>query len=136
MSPIDTLYDRISKAYLDSRPLPPPDLIGYLVSLAPARDRALDCGTGSGQVAVALADRFKQVIATDIAAGQLAHATARNNVEYRLAPTERSSIPSESVDLVVAGRAAHLFAHDDFFSEVNRVSRAGRSPSGVTARQR
>jgi hypothetical protein len=125
MSPIDALYDQISKAYLDSRPSPPPDLIDYLAGLAPARGRAWDCGTGSGQVAVALADRFDQVIATDIAAGQLAHAVPRSDVEYRLATAERSSIPSGSVDLVVAGQAAHWFAHDDFFSEVNRVSRSG-----------
>src|SRR5262245_28196126 len=122
MSPIDALYNQISEAYLKSRPSPPPVLINYLAGLAPARGCAWDCGTGNGQVAVVLADRFDQVIATDIAAGPLEHAVQRKNVEYRQAPAERSSIPSGSVDLIVAGQAAHWFAHHGFFSEVNRVS--------------
>jgi cyclopropane fatty-acyl-phospholipid synthase-like methyltransferase len=123
MSPTSVLYDQIAHTYRDSRPSPPPDLIEYLASLAPARDLAWDCGTGNGQVAVALAGRFERVIATDIAAEQLVRAMPRSNVEYRLATAEHSSIPARSVDLTVAGQAAHWFAHNDFFSEVNRVSR-------------
>ena len=122
---ITVLYDWLSSAYRKSRPSPPSALINYVVNLAPARDYAWDCGTGNGQVAVALASHFKRVIATDIARKQLARAKRRCNIEYRLAPAAQSSIPDRSVDLIVAGQAAHWFAHDDFFSEINRVSRPG-----------
>jgi ubiquinone/menaquinone biosynthesis C-methylase UbiE len=122
---ISILYDWLSSAYRRSRPSPPPALINYVASLAPVRDCAWDCGTGNGQVAVPLASQFQRVIATDIAPKQLARAKPRSNIEYRLAPAAQSSIPDRSVDLILAGQAAHWFADDNFFSEIRRVSRPG-----------
>ena len=50
--------------YADCRPSYPP----ALAEISPARKLALDCGCGSGQLSVLLADRFERVEATDASA--------------------------------------------------------------------
>ncbi len=54
--------------YAAYRPSYPPELVDYLADLCPATTLALDCGCGTGQLAVLLARRFEQVIATDASA--------------------------------------------------------------------
>lgn len=44
--------------YAAYRPHDPPELFASRAALAPARDLAWDCATGSGQAAVGLADHF------------------------------------------------------------------------------
>lgn len=48
-----------------ARPRYPEELFTFIAAQAPARNRAWDCGTGSGQAAVSLAERFAEVVATD-----------------------------------------------------------------------
>jgi hypothetical protein len=63
-------------AYARFRPTCPDALSAWLVSRVPTRALAWDCGTGSGQAAVALAAHFTQVIASDPGREQPAHAAA------------------------------------------------------------
>ena len=69
------------------------DYLADLCSATPAR-RALDCGCGTGQLAVLLARRFEQVIATDASAHQIENAEPHARVTYRVAPAERSGLPT------------------------------------------
>ncbi|MBS1246447.1 MAG: methylase involved in ubiquinone/menaquinone biosynthesis, partial [Proteobacteria bacterium] len=59
-------------AYARYRPTYPDALYAWLASRVPARALAWDCGTGSGQAAVALAAHFTQVIASDPSREQIA----------------------------------------------------------------
>src|SRR5688500_380431 len=68
--------------YRSHRPGYPGELFDFLASLAPGRSVAVDCATGSGQAALALAERFGQVVASDASAEQLAHAPAHPHVRY------------------------------------------------------
>ncbi len=63
-----------SAQYAQYRPHYPEAFYSFLVQLIPERNHAWDCGTGNGQVAVALSSYFKKVVATDISANQLAQA--------------------------------------------------------------
>lgn len=110
-------------AYARHRPVYPPELAEVLAAHAPSRVLALDVGTGSGQLAVLLADCFERVVATDASAAQIAHATAHPRVEYRVAPAEASGLPDASVDLVVAAQAAHWFDLDAFYAEARRIAK-------------
>ena len=47
----------------------PVELFDWLADSAPGRGLAVDVATGSGEAAVALAERFDAVIATDASAG-------------------------------------------------------------------
>lgn len=114
--------------YARFRPRYPTRLFQYLADAAPARDRAWDCGTGSGQAAAGLAPLFRSVIATDPSAAQLAAAEPHPHVEYRES-AEGAPVEDASVDLVAAASAAHWFDLERFYAEVRRVAK----PHGLVA---
>lgn len=118
-----------SPDYRKYRPTYPPGLFTHLAGLAPARDLAWDCGTGTGQAAVGLGDHFARVIATDPSTEQLAEAEPHPRVEYEVAPAERSPLADGTADLVTVAQALHWFDFDRFYAEVRRVCR----PGGVLA---
>jgi SAM-dependent methyltransferase len=114
-----------SQTYQKYRPNYPRELFAWFAAHTPARELAVDVGTGNGQAAVGLADFFGTVIATDASAAQLALAEPHPRVSYRREPAERISVPDRSADLVVAAQAAHWFGWPAFVAEVRRVLRPG-----------
>ncbi|QJX00002.1 class I SAM-dependent methyltransferase [Frigoriglobus tundricola] len=111
--------------YRAFRPTYPPELFAFLASVAPGHDLAWDCGTGSGQAAVPLADYFTRVCATDASAEQIANAGPHPKVEYVVATADRCPLPDHCADLVLVAQALHWFDHDCFYAEVRRVCRPG-----------
>jgi ubiquinone/menaquinone biosynthesis C-methylase UbiE len=122
-------FSRLAAQYSAFRPAYPPAIYDYLGQLCHERQSAWDCACGNGQAALALAERFQAVIATDASPQQLAAAPAHANVTYRVARAEESGIESQSVDLVTVAQALHWFDLDPFYGEVQRVLK----PSGVLA---
>ncbi|HEX2095074.1 MAG TPA: class I SAM-dependent methyltransferase [Longimicrobiaceae bacterium] len=118
-------FSPLAEAYSRFRPTYPPALFAWLAEHAPARNAAWDCATGSGQAALALAEHFARVVATDASAEQVAHARPHPRVEYRVAPAERSGLEPRSVDLVTVAQALHWFDVPAFFREAGRVLRPG-----------
>lgn len=127
-----TFHDHFSahaEGYAAHRPAYPQALVDWLAWLAPRSDLAWEAGCGSGQLSVALAERFDRVIATDASAEQLARATPHPRIDYVQARAEASGLPDASADLAVAAQAAHWFDIDTYFAEVRRVV----APGGVVA---
>ncbi|HEX6096868.1 MAG TPA: class I SAM-dependent methyltransferase [Thermoanaerobaculia bacterium] len=118
-------FSRHADAYARHRPRYPDELFAWLASVSPGRALAWDAGAGSGQVAVALAEHFDRVVATDASSEQLARAIPHERAEYRHEPAGRASLGAASVDLVTAGAAAHWFELEDFYREVRRAGREG-----------
>ncbi|HEV2150205.1 MAG TPA: class I SAM-dependent methyltransferase [Longimicrobiaceae bacterium] len=118
-------FSGVAGEYARFRPGYPPALFDWLVERAPGRALAWDCATGSGQAALALAERFARVVATDASAEQVAHARTHPRVEYRVAPAERSTLEPASADLVTVAQALHWFDVPAFFREARRVLRPG-----------
>jgi len=110
-------------AYARHRPRYPDELFTWLASVAPDRLLAWDAGTGNGQAAVALADHFDHIVATDASSDQLAHAVRHERVEYRNEAAGPGSLADASVALVTAAAAAHWFELDGFYREVHRVGK-------------
>jgi SAM-dependent methyltransferase len=117
-----------AKAYAQFRPRYPVALFHYLAVQAPGTRLAWDCGTGNGQAAIGLTERFAQVVATDPSEGQIAHALRHPRVTYRLASFD-SGIASGTAQLVTAAQALHWFDVDAFVGEARRVL----EPGGVLA---
>lgn len=109
--------------YAIYRPTYPMGLVDELVKISPGTGRALDCGCGTGQLSVLLAERFGEVIATDASASQIASAQAHERVVYRTALAEESGLPDASVDLITVAQAVHWLDLDKFYAEVRRVAR-------------
>lgn len=114
-----------SAAYQRYRPEYPPALFDWLAAMSPGRNLAIDVGTGNGQAALALAERFDAVIGTEPSAGQLAQARTDPRISYRQEPAEAMSAASHSADLITAAQAAHWFDWPRFTAETIRVLRPG-----------
>jgi SAM-dependent methyltransferase len=122
-------FSEQAKEYARHRPKYPAAMFAYLASLAPTRELAWDCGTGNGQAALALAENFQHVIATDASATQIENAFSHERVEYRVEPSEKTTIAAGTVDLITVGTAVHWFDFGPFYEEVRRVGK----PTGILA---
>jgi ubiquinone/menaquinone biosynthesis C-methylase UbiE len=122
-------FSEVAARYAEFRPSYPAELFAWLASLCKEHEAAWDCATGSGQATAGLAAHFRQIIATDASAEQIAHAGAPGNVIFRVATTEASGLDARSVDLVSVAQAAHWFELPRFFAEARRVLK----PGGVLA---
>jgi SAM-dependent methyltransferase len=118
-------YSGHAADYRAFRPAYPKALFAHLASVAPGRDLAWDCGTGSGQAAVELAAHFARVLATDASAEQVRNAETHPRVEYAVARAESCPLPDRFADLVTVAQALHWFDFDRFYVEVRRVCRPG-----------
>jgi SAM-dependent methyltransferase len=122
-------FSRQAEQYSRYRPGYPPELIAYVAALAPGRRLAVDCATGNGQAAVALAAHFDRVLAVDGSAAQLAQALPHPGVRYERALAEALPVGDAEVDLVAVAQAVHWFDFDRFHAECRRVL----VPGGVVA---
>ena len=84
-----------------------------------------DAGTGSGQAALSLAQRFSHVHATDIDASQIASAPDHARIDFLKASAHQSGLPDNSVDVITVATALHWFDHKLFWKEIARVARPG-----------
>ena len=127
--PFKDYFSAVAKSYARFRPRYPSELFADLAAAAPRRALAWDCATGNGQAAVALAERFERVVATDASTAQLARATPHDRVAYRVGRENGSGLADGSVDLVTVAQALHWFDLPSFYAEAQRVLK----PGGVLA---
>ena len=112
-----------SDQYSKYRPTYPLAFFGYLENLVVCKNSAWDCGTGTGQVAVEIADFVGQVYATDISQSQLQHAKQKPNISYSLQKAEKTTFSDQQFDLVIVGQAIHWFNFEQFYAEVRRTTK-------------
>ncbi|KAI9704776.1 MAG: hypothetical protein M1836_006556 [Candelina mexicana] len=120
-------------SYAALRPAYPPSLYNTILSYHQgAKGLCLDLGCGHGPVARYLSSSFDHVLGTDPSRGMIEHARTSTptqkfpNIEFREASAESSPfIKNDSVDLVVAGQAAHWFDYPKLFPEMKRIVRKG-----------
>lgn len=122
-------FSGAAAAYARFRPRYPDALFAWLAAHAPSLDRAWDCGTGSGQAAVALAAHVRLVVASDASVKQLAAAQPHPRVRYLACTAERAPLATDSVGLVTVAQALHWFDTAAFFAEARRVC----VPGGLVA---
>ncbi|MFN8344123.1 MAG: class I SAM-dependent methyltransferase [Spirosomataceae bacterium] len=119
------LFSGHAADYALYRPGYPKALYDWVFERVTCFDAAWDCGTGNGQVARVLAERFKQVEATDISAAQMEQAPPAQNVHYLVCLAETTPFSPASFDLVTVGQALHWFDFEQFNAEVKRVAKPG-----------
>ncbi|KAJ4780411.1 S-adenosyl-L-methionine-dependent methyltransferases superfamily protein [Rhynchospora pubera] len=126
-----------AEKYAEARPNYPNELFDFIASKTPRHDLVWDVGTGSGQAAVVLAEKYKYVIGTDVSQQQLDHAQKLPNIRYVHTPDSLSLsdfqadvAPPDSVDLVTVAQALHWIDLPSFYEQVRSVL---RKPDGVIA---
>ena len=118
-------FSKQADLYARHRPTYPPALYDYILSFVNEKNIAWDCATGNGQAAVALANHFKKVFATDISAAQIEKAIRKDNIEYLVCPAESTPFTENTFDLVTVAQAYHWLQWDKFQKEVFRVCKPG-----------
>ena len=116
-------FSEQSKQYQQFRPHYPDILFNFLYSTIQNFDTAWDCGTGNGQVAGKLSEKFDKVFATDISENQLKEAVRKENISYVLSRAEKTEFPDNSFDLITVAQALHWFDLDNFYKEATRVAK-------------
>jgi SAM-dependent methyltransferase len=114
-------FTRVSAAYAAFRPTYPKELFDFIHGIAPAAKLAWDCGAGTGQATNSLSRHFEQVVATDLSARQVAHASKEPRIDWIVATAEGVPLRSSAADVVTVAQALHWFDHDRFYDEVRRV---------------
>lgn len=121
----ENFFSPIAKEYAQFRPLYPEQLFKWLSSIAPSKQMAWDCATGTGQSASSLVGQFEHVVATDISDELLAQAAAHERITYNKADALNSGLESDSIDLITVANAMHWFHGPEFEREVRRVLKPG-----------
>lgn len=123
------LFSAQASEYARFRPAYPAGLFHFLFDHSPAFERAWDCATGNGQIALQLAERFAHVDATDISARQLQHAHRHPRIHYAQGRAEVPDFPDAVFDLITVGQAAHWFNLERFYTQAKRLLK----PNGLLA---
>ncbi|MDZ7647171.1 MAG: class I SAM-dependent methyltransferase [Cytophagales bacterium] len=116
------LFSSHSQQYAEFRPSYPQALYDFIYSHVRTFEIAWDSGTGNGQAARVLSNRFKKVLATDISSKQLEQADKASSISYSIA-VEKTEFANSSIDLITVAQAMHWFDLDKFYQEVNRVAK-------------
>lgn len=124
-----TMFGEYAQSYAQHRPRYPDALWAWLAAQCAAHERAWDAGCGNGQAALALAQHFGEVLATDISAEQIASAPPHPRVRWRVGASEAVALAPASVDLVCVAQALHWFDRARFWPQVQRALK----PRGVFA---
>ncbi|KAI1097681.1 S-adenosyl-L-methionine-dependent methyltransferase [Jackrogersella minutella] len=121
-----------AKAYAAFRPAYPPSLFRTVLNyhqLPVPSGTLLDLGCGHGLIARSLRPHFKSVFAIDPSAGMIAQAqqtTTDPEITFRQSSAEDLKFLSDgSVDMAVAGQAAHWFDYGKVWPNLARVVRPG-----------
>ncbi|KAF2423477.1 S-adenosyl-L-methionine-dependent methyltransferase [Tothia fuscella] len=122
-----------SASYAAFRPTYPPALYNTVLNYHRGpKNLVVDLGCGHGIVPRYLSKEFKQAIGTDPSPNMIKQSKESTssseypNVEFHVASAESLPfIKDGSVDMVVAGQAAHWFDYPRLFPELNRVLRKG-----------
>jgi ubiquinone/menaquinone biosynthesis C-methylase UbiE len=115
-------FSAVARSYAQFRPRYPRALFEFVASLVARHARAWDCGAGTGQATLQLAEWFDEVCATDVSPEQIARAPAHPRVRWQVAAAESSGLRARSADLVTVAQALHWFDHRPFYDEVRRVA--------------
>jgi ubiquinone/menaquinone biosynthesis C-methylase UbiE len=103
-------FDSFAEDYDRSARHSPETLLNWLLTQLPAHgDRALDAGCGSGRHAIALAQRFDQVVGIDISEPLICIARerqSRQNVRYQVSNLMNFADP-EGFELVFSSNTLH-----------------------------
>lgn len=123
-----TDFGRRAADYAAHRQGFPPELFRRLAALGVGRpgQRAVDLGTGTGDLARGFAAEGCEVVGLDVSEDMLAAARSLSpELTFRAAPAERTDLEGGAWDVVSAGQCWHWFDRPAALAEAQRLLRPG-----------
>ena len=118
-------FSHDSGNYAQFRPTYPKEVFKFLETLLNGKERAWDCATGTGQIALELVNFFDEIEATDLSENQLKNAVLHSKIRYSRQVAEQTKFPPDYFDCVTVGQAIHWFDFEEFYDEVRRITKPG-----------
>ena len=103
-------------------------------SAAPNHARAGTAAPGAARRPIDLAESFKQVVATDLSAAQIARAPGHARISLGRGGRRSDADHEAIVDAITIAQALHWFDHPRFYGEVRRVAVPGAAIVAWTLR--
>ncbi|KJZ77941.1 hypothetical protein HIM_02578 [Hirsutella minnesotensis 3608] len=118
--------------YATARPTYPASLFKTILNFHQGpKDFLLDLGCGHGLIAREMSPHFGKAVGVDMSAGMIKQASSMTHdsrISFRQGGAEDLAfVQDKSVDMVVAGQAAHWFDYAKAWPELSRVVRPGGS---------
>jgi len=119
-------FGKLRKAYDSGRHTYPPEVIGYIFSLANTSSKVLDVGCGTGIATRQLAQKISDVSGCDVDSKMIETAQShKDSIQYHVAPTEKMPFENEIFDAITSFGAFHWFCDEKSISEIKRVLKNG-----------
>lgn len=126
-------FGRTSENYARYRDIYPQTMYDKLIAagIGKAGQSILDLGSGTGVVALHLAETGARVTATDISANQIAQAErlaadkGAKNVSFKVCSAEDTGFADNAFDAVTAVQCFHYFDPDKAAAEIRRILKPG-----------
>ena len=121
------LFTGKAEAYAKARPSYPDAAIDYICSLVPSNAVFADIGAGTGKFTELLARKGYDLFAVEPNTDMLAQLTVTlksyPNSKIVCAAAEDTTLPGQSVDIIVCAQALHWFDLDAFWAECRRIGK-------------
>ena len=122
-------FGRTSDNYARYRDIYPQSMYDKLIThgIGKSDQRILDLGSGTGIVALHLAETGARITATDISANQISQAKRLaaekgiSNISFKVCSAEDTGFPDNVFDAVTAVQCFHYFNAEKAAQEINRV---------------
>lgn len=129
-----TIFNALAEQYDAYRPHYPPDAISFLVTLADldGDSEVADIGSGTGRIALELANYVRLVYAVDTAAAMLERLGSAltmqhiGNVRIVEASGEDTTLPNASIDLAIMAQSFHWMNKPKALAEMHRIIRPNK----------
>jgi len=123
------LFTGKAEVYAKSRPGYPEEAIDYICGLAPSNAIFADIGAGTGKFTELIAKRGYTIFAVEPNEDMLEHLvktlSSYTNTKIINASAEKTTLPNESIDIVICAQALHWFDQNAFRAECRRIGKPG-----------
>jgi ubiquinone/menaquinone biosynthesis C-methylase UbiE len=123
------IFSGKAETYAAARPGYPEEAIDYIISLVPHDSVYADIGAGTGKFTECLARRGVRLSAVEPNADMRVQLEATlmpyTNAKIFSGTAEQTTLPDNSVDVIIIAQALHWFDFDKFRTECRRIGKRG-----------
>ena len=121
------LFSGKAEVYANARPSYPPEAIDYIRNLVSPSAIFADIGAGTGKFTELIAKHGHNIFAvepnTDMLKQLAVTLSSYSNAKVIAGPAENTTLPNNSIDIIICAQALHWFDINAFRQECNRIGK-------------